>query len=83
MEGIYMKLKRCLECNTILTTEQYKKGFDYCYDCYMENKGSSSSYTSTSGLKRCSLCNEILTTEEYRSGYDYHLQCYLKIKGRK
>lgn len=27
-------LKRCEICGCILTTEQYKKGYDYCNDCY-------------------------------------------------
>lgn len=78
-----MKLKRCSGCNTILTTEQYNKGFDYCYDCYKLNHESSGNYSSTYSLKRCKLCNEILTTEEYKNGYDYHLACYLIIKGKK
>ncbi|HQC30370.1 MAG TPA: hypothetical protein PLP51_01385 [Acholeplasmataceae bacterium] len=81
-----MALKRCLKCKSILTTEQYSKGYDYCYDCYLENKYSeepNSDYSSTEGLKKCKLCDEILTTEEYKKGYDYHLKCYLKIKGKK
>ncbi len=75
-----MGLKKCKACGKILTTEQYYKGYDYCYSCYTSN--SNYGYGGTSGLKKCRKCGEILTTEEYNNGYDYHLECYLEIKGK-
>lgn len=77
-------LKRCKTCGSILTTEAYNKGFDYCSSCYYKRNDSNySGYGGSFGLKRCKLCGEILTTEQYEKGYDYHLECYLKIKNKK
>lgn len=31
-------LKRCSKCGKILKTEDYKRGFDYCYSCFKSKR---------------------------------------------
>jgi len=31
-------LKRCSSCGKILKTEEYERGFDYCYGCYKSRR---------------------------------------------
>jgi len=66
-----MGLKRCLKCHSILSTENYMKGYNYCYDCYTNKL----SFHNNSGLAKCLVCNGILKTEEYQIGLTAHREC--------